>query len=811
MSAEPRSGSLEPPNQRLQLPGRLLSACRTSARAALRGSVAVAAPGDCCAAGTVPQSDGTCAVAGVPADGCGTGFVSDDQGGCAAVMPESPCGLGTMALPGETVCRAVAPCGVAPWGDIPVDLTTQYVDGSYGGSSDGSSSAPWTTIADGLSAAAPGAIVAVAAGSYPESLVLTGRPVRLWGRCPELVTIAAPTTALRVGAGADGSEIHTLAIQGGAIGIDNAGAADVVTDRVIISNTAAHAIRVRGDSHPTHDASLTVTGSLIEGGQRSAILAAGSDIRIEDTVVRHGADSIGTEGEGIRIEGFDFDGTPKLAEATIRRVVVERTYRLGILFAGASGVIEDTLVRDILPVDGVGRGLAFESHPGDQLLAPSEVVVRRSVVQGAHELGVLLSGSTVTLEQTVVRATLPSPASLQSAGLHVQPQAERRSHLTVRQSLIVDNGGVGLGAFSADLDIEGTIVRDTQSVDGAMEGIGLFVGVSARSGEPSVAAVSGCQVERNGSRGLWLAGSELALEGTVVTGSALSPSASDPNVGIDITSADAGGGEPALDLLGCRVSDNSDAGVRTESGLTRIEGSLIEGTTHALDRPGIGVWALMGGAVEIIGSVLANNHGAGVLLESSRAHIEGTVIRASEVSPNDDGPLGIRLDGAGAWGAPSHLTMVSSLIESVVGFGVRLSDSDALIEATVIRQVEARPDGTFGDGVAAMERLADTVVELRGCRVSRASRASLASFGASAILETNAFDCAPVHLNGEAWEGNAYSFTDHGGNSCGCDEKVAICKVLSSSLQPPGPLLGGDPAPESEPPDTFEEIGPTEP
>ena len=52
-----------------------------------------------------------------------------------------------MAVPGDEACRPIVPCGAAPWGDIPVDGTPEYVDQQYrGGSSRGTTAAPRTTV-----------------------------------------------------------------------------------------------------------------------------------------------------------------------------------------------------------------------------------------------------------------------------------------------------------------------------------------------------------------------------------------------------------------------------------------------------------------------------------------------------------------------------------------------------------------------------------------------------------------------------------------------------------------------------------------
>ncbi|MBW2459900.1 MAG: hypothetical protein JRI68_35750, partial [Deltaproteobacteria bacterium] len=126
-----------------------------------------------CVPGERPLDDGSCRPPGIPAYGCGEGFEHDGDRSCEPILPAAPCPIGTMAVPGDAECREVAPCGDGPWGAIPIEASTQHVDQSYaGGNSDGSAAMPWTTIAEGITAAAPGAIVAIASGSYVENLVV---------------------------------------------------------------------------------------------------------------------------------------------------------------------------------------------------------------------------------------------------------------------------------------------------------------------------------------------------------------------------------------------------------------------------------------------------------------------------------------------------------------------------------------------------------------------------------------------------------------------------------------------------------------
>src|SRR5262245_5686368 len=92
-----------------------------------------------CDAPTIALPDGSCVAPGIPPEHCARGFEPDEGPACRAVLPEQKCASGTMAIPGETTCRSVAPCGSGRWGDIPIDATTRFVDARYaGGDGDGS-------------------------------------------------------------------------------------------------------------------------------------------------------------------------------------------------------------------------------------------------------------------------------------------------------------------------------------------------------------------------------------------------------------------------------------------------------------------------------------------------------------------------------------------------------------------------------------------------------------------------------------------------------------------------------------------------
>lgn len=211
---------------------------------------------------------------------CGPGFAFDEDRGCNPILPASPCGPGTMAVPGDSACHPVSSCGEGTWGSIPVAAGAVFVDASYtGGASDGSAGKPFRTIQAAIDVASPGYVVAVAAGTYAEDVKLNRR-VKLWGRCAEKVSIVGSATfALDITV--DG-EVHGIAVTGPDTAIGLAGAR-VIADSVWVHDAGGRGIDLEdvGGS-----ASLTLRNSLVEGSAQIGIYAEGSNLTIERSVVR---------------------------------------------------------------------------------------------------------------------------------------------------------------------------------------------------------------------------------------------------------------------------------------------------------------------------------------------------------------------------------------------------------------------------------------------------------------------------------------------------------------------------------------------
>ncbi len=113
---------------------------------------------------------------------CGSGE------GEPAEAPSHACTDGEAWLDGACVPES---CAAGTWGALPVDASTVYV--AAGGTGDGSAANPLGSIQEGadLAGSRDGGLVAVAAGTYDENLVLESAHdgVRIAGVCRERVRV----------------------------------------------------------------------------------------------------------------------------------------------------------------------------------------------------------------------------------------------------------------------------------------------------------------------------------------------------------------------------------------------------------------------------------------------------------------------------------------------------------------------------------------------------------------------------------------------------------------------------------------------
>ena len=196
-------------------------------------------------------------------------------------------------------------------------------------------------------------------------------------------------------------------------------------------------------------------------------------------------------------------------------------------------------------------------------------------------------------------------------------------------------------------------------------------------------------------------------------------------------------------------------------------------------------------AVTIRSSLVADNHETGVLVAGADAVIEGTVVRDTQCDDSDgfEG-RGINVQRSLDNGEGATAAIRYSLVERNREAGVYVNGASVLIEATVVRDTAAADAGPFfGDGISVVLGDPGSSADVLGSSVSSNARAGLCTFGAAVTLGTTAFECNAIDLAGETFGTESFSLGDLGGNACGCNSDERICRVLTSHLEPPGPVV----------------------
>ena len=625
-----------------------------------------------CPPGEWLRDDGSCIPAGVPPDGCGEGFVHDGDRGCEPILPAEPCTSGLMAVPGDRSCREVAPCAAGKWGDIPVEPDTEYVDANYAGmDSDGSALKPWPSIQAAVDAALPGAIVAIAAGSYLEDVTVRGKPARLWGVCPALVEVVGTGTelaAVNFLEDAAGSEVQRLAIRGDAFGVITGDSLDVLIERVWVHDVASRGIDVES-YFPT---SATIRASLVERSVGAGLVVFGSPVTVEESVVRDVQLDLVNRllGRGVSIQPSTLGETP--ATLLMRRSLIERNHQAGVYAEGTDVTIEGSVVRETRD-DGegvAGRDVVAQVRPTTG--APTTLVLHTSLIERSEDGSMFLSGSHGTVEASVVRDTLLSRGiSAQRSQATGAP-----STLLLRTSLIERTGEMGIFVDGSEATIEASVVRDTQ-LD-ALGDSGRGVNVQPREGAPATLMMRTSLVETSRELGVFIAGSQATVEATLV------------------------------------------------------RDTQPDGHGHS---------------------------GQGMSVQSNPATAE-----------------------------PSTFLMRASLIEQSREVGLYLEGSVATLESCLIRDSATNTEGLHGDGIVVMSDPAPATATILATRIERSARAGISAHGAHAAVGGSALLCQTFDLDYETYRTRVAKLEDLGGNVCGCPEATGDCHAVSTGLQAPPPL-----------------------
>ncbi len=609
-------------------------------------------------------------------------------------------------------------CGVGTWGDLEVDESTVFVDASAPDGGDGSEAAPFRSIQDGADAAGrnDGGLVAIAAGTYPETLVMDGHHlrVRLSGRCRELVVLDASVGD----AGTPGidmyfmlGELSGLTVRGSNhLGVSIAYSSVRFVD-VGVEESSSFGLQVT-QYEPLEFTNLRVESSVFESNKAAAIAVFGtnSEVTLVDSEARATRlDEHGDWGVGIYVT----DGGMVAA----RDCALESNAGAAVLVSewGSEVTLEHTVLRDTRPSWTDGEGPGIFAHSGAALRAQGCELLRNRAV----EVVATGEGTTVELVDTRILDTVPGSRGGGSAAIIVG----RGARLSACSLVVEGAEWAGVDAYG-----DGTTVSlvDTTIRDILLDSDGWAIGGALVSEGASLLA-EGCLLESNAAVGLlgYDPGTSVVLVDSVIRDTR-TESDGEGGYGVILDSG------VTFEADGCAIAGNTTVGLLASSfgTVVKLEDTLILGTRpNGLGRGGYGLQVDGGALLVAQDCVLAGNREVGCSVGDPGTLItfERSTVRNTQVGVDGAGGYGLQVAGGATFSGSE------SLFDGNTAVGVLVMDPDSsisLVDSTVTATGSSTGrQGTVGVGAISQ---AGGVLTASGVRLSSNEGPGLLASGAGA-------------------------------------------------------------------------------
>jgi hypothetical protein len=628
---------------------------------------------------------------GQPADdtaqpeACGEGQVLDSDGSC---VPEA--------------------CGSGTWGEI--EGATVFVDIAAAAGGDGSQGAPYTSIQAGLDAAgaAGGGTVAVAAGSYAETLTITWAHagVLLAGRCRELVTVdasgAAPDTAgIDIDAG-----IEAVGISGFTV--------TAAPDFGVLVHSGTVTMRrcavVDGDwiGIGAYTSGLNPTTLAIEDCEVRGNRALGTLFHDDDTEVTLRDCVIADTLPSLDGAGGYGNFTRLGATTTFERCTIEGNAVIGVAAIDADTTVQliDSTILDTQPAGDGEQGYGIQAYEG------ALVVTEGCELAGNSNVGALAyDAGAIELHDSTVRDTATNPYGQNGLGL----MAFDGGTLMIAGSELSGNQGAGVLVTGAGtvLDMCDSAILDTATQGGDVGGMAVQVDSGA------TALIERSELTRSTNAAVLVMGSgtDATIIDTWIRDTQLN-SLGEHGYGLDVQDG------ATLVAQGCELTGNSSASVLAQGEGTTV---TLEACTLRDTQPkwegelGLGIHAQLRASVFVRDSELSGHTtlGAiavdeGTLLEIERTRVEDTTTGGRYtagigVAAQSHGTLVAREltvsggDGPGLMVSTMGVASCEACVFSGNAFAgaVLLTGSSLLLEGSTIEGCQAQENLGGGTGVYA--------------------------------------------------------------------------------------------------------------
>ena len=577
--------------------------------------------------GLMGPPDWTCKPIGPPRT-CLNGWEKVAGGWCEPILPKTKCPAGTMEVIGKPTCQSIGDCGSGTWGEIITSAKTIFVDQSFtGGSSDGTQAKPYSTIAAALAGATAGDHIAVAAGTYKESVSIE-RAVTLEGRCAQMVTISKDGgyAAVEMKSSASGAVLRGVTITGSGTGL-RVSSLTTTVERVAVQGCESWGIYVRPDS------SLTLRYSLVAVSRGVGIGVSSAKATLEGSVVRDTRGQALDQRYGTGVQAVVSSGQTRSSDVVLRSSLVAGNRGLGIYLGSSKAMLDQSVVRDTrerATDSGGGTGILASFQTGQAQGA--ELVLLKSLVAGNRSEGIAVLSSKITMEHSVVRDTLEQTSDKRfGTGITASVKSSQSvaSDVTLRDSLIIGNRNAGVVVLSSRATVERTVVRDTRERDlDRRAGLGFYISTDPQQDQGSELVLHNSLVAGNREVGILINSSKATVERTVVrdTRERISDKAAGTGIQVSVDPYQKRGSEATL--RDCLVAGNRNAGIVMSGSKTTVERSVVRDTHKEwIGLYGDGLVVSDKSTLEVMDTVVDHSARAGLLFENSGGSVKRCLVR----------------------------------------------------------------------------------------------------------------------------------------------------------------------------------------
>jgi hypothetical protein len=213
----------------------------------------------------------------------------------------------------------------------------------------------------------------------------------------------------------------------------------VCADKVEIAGTATYSIDITGD--------VTVEGVSVTGSEVGVGIASGkvalTNVRIHDTNDR-----------GIDLE--DFSGPASL---TMRGCIIERAREIGVFASGATLTIENSVIRGTRLLPGGKWGQGINVRGGEKTGVPSNLTLRKSIVEDHTVFCVAVNDSNATVEDSILRNTHRTEASPAAGFTSQKVEGMINPTVSIRRTRVEAHEGIGIDAAHSKATIADVLIR----------------------------------------------------------------------------------------------------------------------------------------------------------------------------------------------------------------------------------------------------------------------------------------------------------------------------------------------------------------